>query len=93
MNRPQTWKRSSARWAIARLVIASTTTWVMDVGSVKECTIQVQDEVGGRKDPVNEPGIQWYSNLIDGLLKRGITPFVVGSKISRPLDSAKLISP
>ncbi|KAI0719769.1 beta-glucosidase [Cerioporus squamosus] len=32
--------------------------------------------LGGRNDPVNEAGIQWYSNLIDGLLKRGITPFV-----------------
>ncbi|KAJ8091055.1 Beta-glucosidase 1B [Marasmius tenuissimus] len=32
--------------------------------------------LGGRNDPVNPKGIEWYSNLIDGLLERGITPFV-----------------
>ncbi|KAI0657621.1 beta-glucosidase 1B [Cubamyces menziesii] len=32
--------------------------------------------LGGRNDPVNEAGIQWYSNLIDALLERGIVPFV-----------------
>ncbi len=26
---------------------------------------------------MNEAGIEWYSNLIDGLLERGIVPFVV----------------
>ncbi|KAH9924982.1 beta-glucosidase 1B [Epithele typhae] len=31
---------------------------------------------GGRSDPVNEAGIQWYSDLIDALLERGIVPFV-----------------
>lgn len=33
--------------------------------------------LGGRNDPVNEAGIKFYSDLIDGLLERGITPFVV----------------
>lgn len=33
--------------------------------------------LGGRNDPVNEAGIKFYSDLIDGLLARGITPFVV----------------
>ncbi|RYC79091.1 Beta-glucosidase 1B [Fusarium oxysporum f. sp. narcissi] len=32
--------------------------------------------VGGRDDPVNEDGIAFYNNLIDGLLARGITPWV-----------------
>ncbi|KAI0791482.1 beta-glucosidase 1B [Irpex lacteus] len=32
--------------------------------------------LGGRNDPVNEAGIKFYSDLIDGLLERGITPFV-----------------
>ncbi|PSR73245.1 hypothetical protein PHLCEN_2v10905 [Hermanssonia centrifuga] len=31
---------------------------------------------GGREDPVNEAGIEFYSDFIDGLLARGITPFV-----------------
>ncbi|KAG5648404.1 hypothetical protein DXG03_004978 [Asterophora parasitica] len=31
---------------------------------------------GGRDDPVNEKGVRWYNELIDGLLARGITPFV-----------------
>lgn len=33
--------------------------------------------LGGRNDPVNEQGIQFYSNIIDALLAKGITPFVV----------------
>lgn len=33
--------------------------------------------LGGRNDPVNEHGIQFYSNIIDTLLAKGITPFVV----------------
>ena len=33
--------------------------------------------LGGRDDPVNEAGIAYYSKFIDGLLARGITPFVV----------------
>ena len=33
--------------------------------------------LGGRDDPVNEAGIKFYSDFIDALLERGITPFVV----------------
>ncbi|GFP55003.1 hypothetical protein ACSS6W_002923 [Trichoderma asperelloides] len=32
--------------------------------------------LGGRLDPVNEEGVEFYSNLIDALLRRGITPWV-----------------
>ncbi|GKT51994.1 beta-glucosidase 1B [Colletotrichum spaethianum] len=32
--------------------------------------------VGGRDDPVNEAGIDFYNKLIDGLLERGIVPWV-----------------
>ncbi|KIM53211.1 glycoside hydrolase family 1 protein, partial [Scleroderma citrinum Foug A] len=32
--------------------------------------------LGGRHDPVNPEGIRFYSNLIDALLQKGITPFV-----------------
>ncbi|KAH7131565.1 family 1 glycoside hydrolase [Dactylonectria estremocensis] len=32
--------------------------------------------LGGRDDPVNEAGIDFYNRLIDGLLARGITPWV-----------------
>ena len=32
---------------------------------------------GGRDDPINEAGIQFYSDLIDELLANGITPFAV----------------
>lgn len=32
--------------------------------------------LGGANDPVNEAGIQYYSNLIDELLANNITPFV-----------------
>ncbi|KAG9015821.1 Beta-glucosidase 1B [Tulasnella sp. JGI-2019a] len=31
--------------------------------------------LGGRNDPINEVGIQWYSDFIDELLANGITPF------------------
>lgn len=33
--------------------------------------------LGGRNDPVNPKGIQFYSDVIDELLNAGITPFVV----------------
>ncbi|PPR01069.1 hypothetical protein CVT26_016016 [Gymnopilus dilepis] len=32
--------------------------------------------LGGRDDPVNQKGIEFYSNFIDALLEHGITPFV-----------------
>lgn len=32
--------------------------------------------LGGRNDPINEKGIQFYSDLVDELLRNGITPFV-----------------
>ncbi|KAL9564640.1 hypothetical protein ACKAV7_011092 [Fusarium commune] len=32
--------------------------------------------LGGRDDPVNEAGIAFYNRVIDGCLKRGITPWV-----------------
>lgn len=31
---------------------------------------------GGKDDPINEEGLQFYSDLIDELLANGITPFV-----------------
>jgi hypothetical protein len=33
--------------------------------------------LGGRNDPINPKGIEFYSNLVDTLLKHGITPFIV----------------
>ncbi|KAG6855839.1 Beta-glucosidase 1B [Tephrocybe sp. NHM501043] len=32
--------------------------------------------LGGREDPVNPEGIKFYSDFIDALLEKGITPFV-----------------
>lgn len=32
---------------------------------------------GGRGDPVNQKGVQWYGRFIDCLLDEGIQPFVV----------------
>ncbi|OJJ01780.1 hypothetical protein ASPVEDRAFT_130780 [Aspergillus versicolor CBS 583.65] len=32
--------------------------------------------LGGREDPVNEEGIAFYNSLIDGLLARGIQPWI-----------------
>lgn len=40
--------------------------------------------LGGRNDPINPKGIEFYSNLIDELIRNGITPFVV---CCRPLGS------
>ena len=48
--------------------------------------------LGGRNDPVNEAGIQWYSNLIDGLLERGIIPFVVRDFARFPFITMLLIT-
>jgi beta-glucosidase len=36
--------------------------------------------LGGRDDPINELGIQFYSSLIDELLANGIKPFVVSMR-------------
>ena len=36
--------------------------------------------LGGRLDPVNPKGIEFYGKLIDALLERGIVPFVVSTK-------------
>lgn len=35
--------------------------------------------LGGRNDPVNQKGIEFYSKFIDALLAKGIIPFVVRS--------------
>ncbi|GAB7335005.1 hypothetical protein MBLNU13_g06869t2 [Cladosporium sp. NU13] len=32
--------------------------------------------IGGRNDPINEEGVAFYDKLIDGLLARGITPWI-----------------
>ncbi|KAJ3130237.1 hypothetical protein HK098_004284 [Nowakowskiella sp. JEL0407] len=32
--------------------------------------------LGGRHDPINEEGLNWYSNFVDELLAAGIVPFV-----------------
>lgn len=32
---------------------------------------------GGRADPINEAGLQFYDDLINECLKQGLTPFVV----------------
>lgn len=33
--------------------------------------------LGGKDDPVNEQGLQFYSDVIDECLRLGLTPFVV----------------
>lgn len=38
--------------------------------------------LGGRNDPVNEKGLQFYDNLINELLANGITPFVVSHLVT-----------
>ena len=42
---------------------------------------------GGASDPINERGIRFYSDLIDELLKNGITPFAVGLSASGSVAS------
>lgn len=37
---------------------------------------------GGRDDPVNEKGLEFYSNLIDALLEADIEPFVVSNTLA-----------
>lgn len=39
--------------------------------------------LGGREDPINEEGVKFYSDLIDALLERDITPFVVSIHFER----------
>ena len=33
--------------------------------------------LGGKADPVNEKGVDFYNNVIDECLAQGMTPFVV----------------
>lgn len=56
--------------------------------------------LGGRDDPVSEEGIKFYSDFIDALLAKGITPFVVRSASTRtcvyrvePDDDAHAVRP
>ncbi|KDQ32486.1 glycoside hydrolase family 1 protein [Pleurotus ostreatus PC15] len=46
--------------------------------------------LGGRNDPVNPQGIKFYSDFIDGLLEKGITPFVV--RVFHPLSLSSLLT-
>lgn len=43
--------------------------------------------LGGRNDPINQKGIEWYSNFIDELLKNGIQPFVVSESFLSVLET------
>jgi beta-glucosidase len=43
---------------------------------------------GGKDDPINEEGLQFYSDLIDELLANGITPFVTLYQYAPPLHWA-----
>lgn len=38
--------------------------------------------LGGKDDPINEEGLQFYSDVIDECLRLGITPFVVSDWIT-----------
>ena len=72
--------------------------WKQDVKSLKEHGVQSYRfsiswsrviPLGGRHDPINELGIQFYSNLIDELLANDIKPFVVSKHSS---DDASMSS-
>lgn len=39
--------------------------------------------LGGRNDPINEKGFQFYDDLINELLKYNITPFLVSFRKPR----------
>ena len=47
---------------------------------------------GGKDDPVNEAGLQFYDDLIDELLAAGIEPFVVSAKTGLNTDIRLFIS-
>lgn len=42
--------------------------------------------LGGRRDPVNEEGITFYNKIIDGLITRGITPWITLYHWDLPLE-------
>jgi beta-glucosidase/6-phospho-beta-glucosidase/beta-galactosidase len=48
--------------------------------------------LGGRDDPINEQGLQFYSDLVDELLKHNIIPFVVSPACSRTSSCAPAAS-
>lgn len=45
--------------------------------------------MGGKDDPVNEPGLAYYDQLIDALLAEGITPWVTLYHWDLPLELEK----
>ena len=45
--------------------------------------------LGGKDDPVNEPGLAYYDQLIDALLGEGITPWVTLYHWDLPLELEK----
>ncbi|KAG8881514.1 hypothetical protein FRB97_009441 [Tulasnella sp. 331] len=44
---------------------------------------------GGKNDPVNQKGLDYYSSLIDGLLAANITPFITLTHFDTPLELEK----
>lgn len=40
------------------------------------CQYRSKLTAGGKDDPINEKGIEYYSNLVDALIAEGITPFL-----------------
>ncbi|KAG8881832.1 hypothetical protein FRB98_004101 [Tulasnella sp. 332] len=42
--------------------------------------------LGGRNDPINQMGLNYYSDLIDSLLAANITPFVTLTHFDMPLE-------